>query len=525
MRARRTLLIAGVAVGAATAGGFYLEEQAARDGARLFDQVLSYVEDRFVDSLGTAALFEKAAQGLVAQLDDPYSELLSPDETKRFNTTTGGRYGGVGMLIEDQYGSIVIQRVYPNTPAERAGIHEGDQIVEVDGQSTRGWKTSQVSERMQGEPGSTVRARFLRPGAPSPIDVTFTRATIRVPAVPYALLLDGKIGYIPLQTFNETASREIAAQIVRLQGEGATGLILDLRGNTGGFLEQALATANLFLKPGQEIVSVRSRGEATARARAEAQPVAPSIPVIVLTDGRSASASEIVAGALQDHDRGLVIGTTTFGKGLVQTMFTLDRGWSLKLTTGKWYTPSGRTIHKPRTTTELAAVAEDEAEHPGADRSKLPVFKSAGGRTIYGGGAIVPDIEVRPDTLTTAERTLAQKLLVKQQDVYIAIHTQALAVKDSVTPAFAVQGAWRDSLLARVREKGVEVERAEWEAGRPYVDRLLGNRVARFAFGDSIAKRRELPDDRPLNVALDILRRARSQQDVFAAAAVRKPTP
>src|SRR5512140_3156059 len=188
MRTRRILFIAAGAVLTVSATAFYIEERSAREGARLFDQVVSLIEDRFVDSVDAGALYEKAAHGLVAELNDPYSELFSPKLTKSFNTTTGGRYGGVGMLIEDQQGAIVIAKVYPNTPAEAAGVQEGDRILEIDGQSTRGWKTQQVSDKMQGVPGTTVRVRFARPSVPTPIAVTFTRATIRIPAVPYALM-------------------------------------------------------------------------------------------------------------------------------------------------------------------------------------------------------------------------------------------------------------------------------------------------------------------------------------------------
>jgi carboxyl-terminal processing protease len=518
MQIRRFLSLATGVVLVAGAGGFFLEQQSARDGARLFEQVLSYVEDRYVDSLGTGPLLEKAANGLVAGLNDPYSELFSPKETKAFNTSTGGRYGGVGMAIEDQHGAIVIQRVYPHTPAEKAGIHEGDRIIEIDGESTTGWKTQQVSDRMQGEPGSKVSAKFARPGAPTPIDVTFTRATIRVPAVPYALLLDGNVGYIPLQTFNETATSEVANQLVRLQREGAKGIVLDLRGNQGGFLEQSLATANLFLKRGQGIVSVRTRGEPEANLAADNEPVAPEIPVIVLTDGRSASASEIVAGALQDHDRGLILGTTSFGKGLVQTMFPLDGGWALKITTGKWYTPSGRSIHKARTLAELEADADNDSA--GADDvSRRPVFKSDAGRVIYGGGAITPDLIIRPDTITTPERVLAQKLLVKQQEVYVTIYDYALTLKDGVSSTFTVQPAWRDELFRRLRDKGVDVSKTEWDAGREYVDRVLSNWLARFAFGDSTAKRVAVRDDNQLLAAIDLIKRGRTQKELFTLAA------
>lgn len=518
MRIRQTLIVAAAAalVGAAT--GFVLEEQSVREGARLFEQVLANVQNRYVDSVAPSSLYEKAAEGLVAQLNDPYSELFSPEELKQFTTTTGGRYGGVGMLIEDQQGAIVIQRVYPNTPAERAGIHEGDRILEINGESTRGWKTKQVSDKMQGEPNTKVHVKFTRQG--SPLEVDFTRAIIHIPAVPYALMLDGGIAYVPLQTFNETAASEVSAQLVRLQHEGAKGAVLDLRGNTGGLLDQALRAANLFLKRGTEIASVRSRANEIDRYVAETDPVAPSMPLVILTDGSSASASEIVAGALQDHDRALIVGTTSFGKGLVQSMLPLDGGWALKLTTGKWYTPSGRSIHKPRTPAELDEIDTSSAPE---DVSKRPAFKSDAGRTVYGGGAITPDVFIRPDTITTPERALAQKLLAKQQEVYLAVYDYALALRSGVRPTFSVQQAWRDELYKRVHDRGVDVTKAEWDAGHEYVDRLLSNWVARLAFGDSTAKRRSLDDDVQLETALRMLRTSHSQQDLFTVAAAQSP--
>ena len=513
MRTRRILAVAAVVTLAVASTGFLLERQSARDGARLFDQVFQYVETRFVDSVDAGALYEKAANGLVTELKDPYSELFPPKELQKFTTTTGGKYGGVGMVIEDQQGAIVIQRVYPNTPAEKAGMREGDRIIEIDGHSTRGWKTTQVSDSMQGDPGKKVSAKFIRPGVANPIDVTFVRAQIRIPAVPYAVMFDGGIAYIPLQQFNETAARELATQLVRFRGEGAKGVVLDLRGNQGGYLDQALDVSNLFLKQGQEIVSVRSRVEPPVRSFADEVPLAPTIPLVILADGLSASASEIVAGALQDHDRALIIGTTSFGKGLVQTMLPLDGGWALKLTTGKWYTPSGRSIHKPRTIAELESP--DTATAP-EDVSNKPVFKSDAGRNVYGGGAITPDLFMLPDTISTPEQNLAKKLF--RPEAYVAISDYALSLKNSVRTDFKIQPQWRDELLRRLHDKGVEISRADWDAGRGYVDRTLANRVARFAFGDSTTKRREIADDAQLMKALEILRNGHSQQDLFALA-------
>src|SRR5919199_3655274 len=298
----RRAAVAALVLTPVLAGGFLLQERSTRDGARLFDQVLSIVSDRFVDTLDTAALYEKAARGLVHELNDPYTELMSPKQYTRFTTNTGGRYGGIGMQIEDQQGNITVSRVFPHTPAEEAGVQEGDRIIQIDTVSTRGWKLSQVSETLIGEPGTKVAVKFQRPGVGEPIAVRFTRATIHIPAVQYSMVLDGKVGYIPLQQFNETAASELDASLKQLLKAGARGVVLDLRDNPGGILDQALSVSNLFLRSGQEIASVRGRATDPQAYVAKGLPTAPVVPLIVLTNGYSASASEIVAGAPQDPD-------------------------------------------------------------------------------------------------------------------------------------------------------------------------------------------------------------------------------
>ena len=309
-------------------GGFVFQERAVQNGTRLFEQVVAIIGDRYVDSLDTGALYEKAARGLVAELRDPYAELYSAKQLESFNTTTGGFYAGVGMQIEPQEGSIVISKVFPNTPAAEAGIREGDRIVAVDSQSTRGWKIEQVSGKLKGPPGTKVSARFARQGSDQ-FTVQFTRKVVRIPAVPYAMMLDNKTAYIPVQGFNETAAEEVAKELQRLSADGAKGVVLDLRGNPGGFLDQALVMTNLFLDKGKEILAVRGRGQPEQKAFAESLPIAPRVPLVILTDGYTASASEIVAGALQDHDRALIVGTTSFGKGLVQSLYKLDGGYAI----------------------------------------------------------------------------------------------------------------------------------------------------------------------------------------------------
>jgi carboxyl-terminal processing protease len=521
----RTIAIATLAVLPFVAGGFMLQARtgsgAGHEGPRVFDQVLSLVSDRFVDTLDASALYEKAAQGLVHELNDPYTELLPPKRLTDFSRRTGGRYGGIGMEIQDVGGSIVVNRVFPHTPAEDAGVIEGDRIVGIDTAVTRGWKVTQVSDYLIGTPGTKVLVKFARPGIAEPIGLHFTRAVIHVPAVPYAIMLEDKIAYIPLQQFNESASDDLEAALHRLvTREGARGVILDLRGDPGGILDQALSVTNLFLHEGQEIVSVRGRNAAPQVYVAKEHAVLPTIPLVVLIDGLSASASEIVAGALQDHDRALIVGTTSFGKGLVQTLFPLDGGYALKMTTAKWYTPSGRSIQKERKLLadgEFVEVHPDSLETDSARRSR-PGYKSDAGRIVYGGGAITPDVVVKPDTLTTQEQNFNKELAPKTQQVIQALSNAALDLKGKVKPDFTVQPAWRDELFTRLQNAGVAVSRAQYDSLTPYVDRLIAARVSRVAFGDSTAKRRDLQDDVQLKRATELLERGQSQRDLFAEA-------
>lgn len=550
MNRHRNFVVAAIVVLPLLAGGFMLQERSEREGARLFQQVMDLVSERFVDTLDRGGLYERAARGLIEELEDPYTQLLSPKEYQRFNTNTGGRYGGIGMQIEDLQGYITVSRVFPHTPAENGGVFEGDRIVQVESRSTSGWRLDQVSDSLLGKPGTPVRVRFARPGVPEPIDIQFTRAVISIPAVPYALMLQDDIGYIPLQQFNELASSDLEREANRLVKEGARGLILDLRGNTGGILEQALMISNVFLPRGAEIASVRGRGFPAQRFETEERPSVPNTPLIVLTDGNTASASEIVAGALQDHDRALIVGTTSFGKGLVQTVYRLDGGYALKMTTAKWYTPTGRSIQKERELDEngrwvevdpdSAAVHKLRAEYkergqavPAAFPDSVihrvisaarPEFKSDGGRTVYGGGAITPDVLVSSDTFSTSAQTIQKALVPQGQRVYVTLRSYALELKPKIaSPDFAIQQAWRDELYRRLVAEDVRIDKQVWDEGREWVDQQLSYYGTRLAFGDSAWLKRDLPNDAALRRAIDLLRQGRTQQDLFSIASARLP--
>ncbi len=502
------------------AGGFALQARATRGGAQLLDQVLTFVALRYVDTLDAQALYEKAARGLVKELGDPYTELFTPKQMEEFSRNTNGRYAGLGMQIQQVGGYVTIDKVFPNTPAEAGGVQEGDRIVAIDTFQARGWTTQQAQNKLLGEVGSSVAVTFGRPGVAQPIKMTFKRAEIHVPAVAYRMMLDDRVGYIPLQRFSEQTTQDIAESVVELTKKGAKGIIIDLRGNPGGILEEAFAMSNLFLPKGKELLSVRGRGD-FQRFVAQQDPLAPEIPLVVMVDGFSASASEIVAGALQDYDRALVLGTTSYGKGLVQSVYNLDGGYALKITTGKWFTPSGRSIQKERKFNadgQYVEVASDSIETDSARRAR-PVFKSASGRTVYGGGAITPDVVVPADTISTPEQALARVIAPHFQKFFSAIGVMAQEQKGKLQPQFKVDAAWREELYKRLQADTVKVEKAVYDAGAAWVDRYIESRFAKVAFGEAAAKMHEVKDDNQLQRAMEILRKGNTQREVFAAAA------
>jgi carboxyl-terminal processing protease len=516
----RTAAAAALLVVPIVAGGFLLQKPPARASAALFQQVASLVQTQFTDTLTASQVYEKAARGLVRELSDPYSELLSPKASEAFNRATGGRYGGTGMLISEVSPGkgIVVQRVFPNSPAEEAGVREGDHIIAVDTFSTVNLASTKVSDLLRGDPGSKVTVVYTRPGVAEPIKLHFIRRVVRVPAVAFTGMMGDRVGYIPLQTFNENAAGEVQAAVDQLVKQGAKGLVLDMRDNGGGIVEQALETASLFLREGQEIASVRSRSQPTENLRSSGKHLALDIPLVVLVDGGSASATEIVAGALQDHDRALVLGTTSFGKGLVQSVYQLADGYQLKMTTAKWYTPSGRSIHRERKLVggEFVEVRPDST---GSDSTKKPKFKSDAGRIVYGGGGIHPDIVVADDTLPTTERDFLRAAAPQAQAITTVLQDYSLELKGTVARDFKVPAAWTTELMRRLTAAGVKLDAKYDSTARVALTRDLENRVTRLTFGDAVAKARTIDEDHQLLEAVHLLQRSTTQAQLLAAAA------
>lgn len=525
MKGQRYLLLALVGFVSFVSGGWLLQRGASQAGnvyqqARMFDDVLGYVADYYVDSIGEAELYDLAIDGLLDQLEDPYARFLRREDFEELTESTTGNYGGLGIRIDVRDSWITIIAPIAGTPAEDAGLATGDRIIAVDGRSTYGWKSDKAVEELRGEEGSTVTISVARPGMPEPMDITIERAIIHVRAIQLATMLDDDVGYISMvgASVSETVTDELADAVDSLRSIGARSLVLDLRYNPGGLLDQGVEVSDLFLDPGATVVSTRGRARgATETYHARAEQRWPDLPLIVLVNGGTASAAEIIAGALQDHDRALILGTPTFGKGLVQTVYRLGRSEALRLTTARWYTPSGRLIQKPM------GQGVDEVETlsvlAGADTAE--VFLTDGGRPVHGGGGIRPDMIVYPDTLTEAEQRFYRSLGSKLPVYRDVLTSYALELKgDGVItdPSFHVGERMRQEVVRRLGERDVTVSPAMLDGAKNLIDQELGYEIQRYVFGRQSESLRRLRDDRQVGRALDLLGEAQSVSDLLAAA-------
>jgi carboxyl-terminal processing protease len=505
MRQRKAVLVAIAAALPLLSGGFVLGRMTSQGGYDLFRNVMGIVSQEAIDSIGTDSLFQLASRGLVAALDDPYAELFSPADFARYNRNTlRNRYGGIGLRIVRSRGRVTVWRVMSGGPAEEAGVRRGDRIEAVFDSSAADWTTDHASNTLTGPPGTPVRVTFSRSRSGERYTVDMVRRTISTPAVPFVALLEGGVGYIPLQQFSDQSASGVAEAARSLQARGARSLVLDLRGNPGGSLEQAVSLANLFVDRSLPVVRVRYRRQEDTLRTERAAIMRNELPMVVLVDSASASASEIVAGALQDYDRALLVGTTSFGKGLVQGAYTLRDGWVLRVTTGHWFTPSGRLIQRQRGDTL-----------PGAER---PAFRSRSGRTVLGGGGITPDVMVYGDTLTAAERALGTLLNRQGAAVSQVLDDYTWELELEANPGFSVTPAWRTELVGRLRAAGVAVPDSLLSRGGAWLDRVLDNRLAGLALSDSTAFVRSVPRDAQLVQAMNLLRRAQTQRELYALA-------
>lgn len=528
-----------VAFIALATGGWLLQSGAeGRDdafrSAKLLEEVHRLVSERYVEEIDSSELYQMAIDGMLRELGDPHSDFLDPEEWQELRLSTTGDYGGLGIRIDKKEEWITVVGVLPNGPAEHAGLQTGDRIIQVDGQSARDWSTNRATTVLRGEKGSTVDLTIARVGVDEPLRFTLERDEIHVVAVK-AFMLEDDVGYVKLDQFSRQARDELRDALSDLVDRGASSVVLDLQRNPGGLLEEGVAIADLFLPESTEVVSTRSRmqgGEETYLAPGDE--AFPDLPLVVLAGGGSASASEIVAGALQDHDRALVLGTTTFGKGSVQSLFTLPDNNHLKLTTGRWYTPSGRSIQKPHGEQEqLADLASravsmgGEAVEVSADTAEREAYRTDGGRIVYGGGGITPDLRVIPDTLTTREQLFQSSTTRKGVSPAAAAFEFAVewAVDHEVPdPGFEVTPEMREGFLEFLNEKmDGEIEPELYRDARGFVDYHLGIQIANAVFGEEARVQRQVLNRNPVTEeALALLSRVSDQEEVFARADARQ---
>jgi C-terminal peptidase (prc) len=474
-----------------------------------------------------ADLYTRAAAGMVDELGDPHSVYLTGRRLGTLTESTTGNYAGLGIQIDVRNGWITIISPLPGTPAERAGIQPGDRIVAVDGKSTEGYTPDEARETLRGPEGSSVSITVDRPGVEALLPFTLRRAEIHVASVRHPTMLVGDVGYVDLTIFSESSDSELRAAVDSLRRQGMKTLIFDLRSNPGGLLEQGVAISDLFLDRGEKIVSMRGRAPGTDHDFTdETRGLWPDLRLITLVDGHSASAAEIVAGALQDHDRSVIVGSTTYGKGSAQSVFKLgDDEGALKLTTARWYTPSGRSIQKllADTTEDDGAVSPDTlAEKP---LSKREAYRTDSGRLVYGGGGITPDLIVANVDSASAMLSLWRQVGQDIPAFRDALTKYALSAKARGTVTsrdFTVTPSMRADFWKLARSQGVAIDEADQDSSMRAVDDLLGFEIARFVFGSEAAFQRQVKDDRVIATALELANGARSEQDLLARAAERR---
>jgi carboxyl-terminal processing protease len=512
----RTMIVAGTFLGAIVTGGSLLQRGSsigtftAYEGAQLFESVFRRVQNDFVEPVTDSALYRKSLDGMLYELRDPYSTFLPPDRFARLNETTSGNYAGLGIEVDLRDGWLIVVAPIPGGPAERAGVQSGDRIIEIGGKQTRGWTNEEASKVLRGRPGTIVSLKIERPGISVPIDLRVQRTTIHQSAVRRASLLGDGVGYIDLKAFSDSTVKELNGAIASLLGRGMKTLVLDLRTNPGGLLAQGVRVSDIFLDPGQKIVSMRGRlAEANRDYADSAQQRWPRLPLLVLVDGRSASASEIVAGALQDHDRAVLIGTPTYGKGSAQSVISFGPQGGLKITTARWFTPAGRSIAKK--------LPADDGDNP-APPAPRERFRTDAGRTVYGGGGITPDV-IAGDSVTPApEASFIRALGAKASHFRDAATDYALSLKASrgiTSPDFVVTPAMREEVWLRMKARGVDIPRAVYDDAEPLVSRVIAFDIARYVFGSEAEFQRRASVDRPLQKALELARGAKTESDLL----------
>ncbi len=487
----------GVYVGRNTAGTQLrdlLMERLAQPDNKL-TQTLSLIESRYVDPVSADSLAELVIPLLVGELD-PHSVYIPAGEMAAMNEPLEGEFDGIGVVFNMATDTVIVLNVIPRGPSDKAGVRSGDRIVHIDDSLVAGQGIPQdrIVRRLRGPRGTTVRLGLQRQGIDGPVQVEVVRGAIPIKSIESAFRISGTTGYIKLGQFARTTSAEMARALDSLRRQGVDRLIFDLRGNAGGYLDQAIAVADQFLHQGQLIVYTEDRNGEQLREYATGTGSAQDMAVAVLIDEGSASSSEILAGALQDNDRGTIVGRRSFGKGLVQQQIPFMDGSALRLTTARYYTPTGRSIQKPYTNGDGAGYEEELWERYrhnelfSADSIRFADslrFVTPGGKVVYGGGGIMPDIFVPADTTGMTPyfvEVAGRNILYRYTIEYADRHRRAL---DSISTVGELQALLdRDTRLvedfvAYAARQGVAPRRADIARSRRLIEAQLRAYIGR----------------------------------------------
>lgn len=530
-RSRRTrlglaTLVAGLLAVAFTVGWLSRPEPAANgtvyQQARLFEDVLTAIRRHYVDSISETDLYFRATKGIVEHLNDPFSTLLADDRYRRYNEQLSGNWDGLGLQLDLRSGKLFIASVTPGSPAERDGLQTGDQLLAIDSVPTKGLNLGQATEALRGDAGTSVMLHVRRGGSGDPVIHRVVRAPIHVPATTGVLLDDG-VGIVTLSGITSASAEEFRRTVDSLRGEGMTSLVIDLRHNRGGFVKQGVAIADLLLHEGQSIGTLQGRTEEETQHYAATRPEPwPGLPIAALVNGGTASAAEIIAGALQDHDRAVVVGTPTYGKGAVQSTVPLGREIALKLTTAHWRTPSGRSVQRPvqlpkdeeiRRAAGLPSAAAPETRP--AERWLL----TDNGRAVRDASGVEPDVVVREYAGEPGAALVARALGGDLSPFYDAVET---LVAEQANP----DSASADSVLARLRSDGFGISDEVWRQAQPFVTQQLDDELARRFGGEAELRRRVLARDAQLQAAVRLVTDAGALDSILSPPALsRAPLP
>ncbi len=501
----------------ALVGGFFGRSAFATDERvsdfRVYTSALNAVEANYVDKVDSARLVYRSIDGMLQTLD-PHSTFMDPAVYKSMRERQEGHYYGLGISIVVVDGDITVVSLFEGSPAYKKGIRRGDVIAKIAGEDAKGWTSDQAVKKLRGPKGTTVHVSLKRSGYEQLIEVDVPRDEINIPSIPAQFMVDGQTGYVRLQDFAENTDRDLSVSLRDLSGRGMKRLILDLRGNPGGPLDQAIKVSNKFLPQGALIVYTRGRvpnsdQDYLATERTEYT----EIPIIVLVNRSSASASEIVSGALQDHDRALIVGETTFGKALVQSVYRISDNAGLALTTARYYTPSKRLIQRPWDGTfdeYLTYTIRDQT--PNKPHGPNDLRYTDAGRKVYSGGGIEPDKRldgpIEGFNPTRFGRTLyARQLFDNYAEKYAAEGDTRIAPRPDqkrVIKGFVVDDATLEDFRGYLKAQKVKIDDAAFTKDAEFMKAMIHYSIDLALFGVSEARKNLFVRDPQAQFALQL---------------------